>query len=500
MFLFFVLITFSSCNEESLLIKVDEEEILDEYSDDDSGPVPRMNEKATVYFYGDDISETNALKSTIFNQDRSWQLSMFGEPSSTGYDFSFNKLYAANQDFDIETVLLLDEVGKPAFLYFKQPGSDVLRGGIIEFDPIDDNQFYLRVYHYHSYSMLATILFESIIYVDRDDFYSNVTFGLNNEEFKGGRVSAEKNAYPSSYFTLPRLEKLLKKANNKSNARTATNTIDEGVQEFLSELENFYSSPVSNWLLQTGQLSDKEIVDKAGFSDIANSKSSQYIHESVFYLIGFSQIISSVNPINEPEFHESLNSNSKNIREDKLELENIEVSYVSSLQNLSNAYDHWYYAFYNSFQEIFDYYKTTNLFFEQVSFDKNLGTDGGLQVSLLWDLRSANLDLLIVEPSGDTLSMSHPAASGGAFMFREDSEINGFGREIAFWQENTLLGEYIILCKYVDCGTEECNAVTAEINITNGLGNTIAMSRRMSITDNEIVKIGQFTYDGNIIE
>jgi len=500
--LIFSLLTFSNCDEESLIISVDDDEFLEEYFGDDYDGDDYYDEEfiPLLYFYNDDISEENALKSTIIDSYNYWQLSFFGPPSTTGFDFEFNKIYGFSPGFNIETILLVDDNLNPAFIYFKYPNEDYQTGGVIEFESINDDQFFLRIYHYHSISKLATILFETIINLEEEDFYSNVTFALDNPNFQGGRIAAGKGKNTAFDVPLPRFEKLLNENKSNTNSRTASNTLEEGITNFINDMKSFYDSPIGSWLAHTGDADPDTFLSKIGLSNITSGQAEQNSAESMYYVTGLSYMLFNINPVDQQDIYDILFQNAANVHSEILDLESIQVSYTPSLNNLGyNIQEHWLLANTDNFQDQFELHKSTNLFFQNSTFDRNPDITSGLQVGLTWQLSGADMDLLLVEPSGDTVSLLNPASESGAFLTRDDSDGFNLGREIIFWNDKAPEGPYTVLCEYADCGSGNCSSSYIDVHITDGLGNMINMYEYMTETEQKTV-IGRFVYDGFSIE
>lgn len=113
-----------------------------------------------------------------------------------------------------------------------------------------------------------------------------------------------------------------------------------------------------------------------------------------------------------------------------------------------------------------------------------LGT-GSIQISLSWN-NSSDTDLYVSEPGGETISYSNRSSVSGGELDRDD--INGFGPENVFWQQNAPDGNYAISVKHfsgalplsyfvtINTGTTSKN-YSGTISVSKGTANVVTMTK-----------------------
>tara|TARA_R110000868_G_scaffold223053_3_gene474848 strand:+ start:2867 stop:4318 length:1452 start_codon:yes stop_codon:yes gene_type:complete len=455
----------------------------------EDGPVRPISEQDfNITFHkvnSQNISDyTNLLQSTI-NISNEVQFSTFGEIGNNGYAGSFNKIYLYDKGSNTESIILLDDNKSPAFMYNVDLVSGEKLESLTEFQPIENNKFYLRFYHYDWINRIGTLLFETIITISGESFESTPTFETENLDFGSGKSSVAKQKENKSFgMPLTRLESYL-----KGPLKIRLKKSDDLIGDWIIDLEKFRNSDVVEFLNIAEWTGGIGAVVGAGIILIGSTA-------SVPLLIGGAGLAAASRATEffiSNQFEDFINNQLngfENFVDGSFEtVENtiqIVDGYTSDLESWINDN-----ISENDLESLLESLEEKELISDNELLDDLPSSAGVLQFGLSWNTPGTDIDLYVTDPLGSTIYFESPNSASGGYLDRDDTD--GFGPENIYWQNNIPEGVYRVNVNYFGCDNEmACPTTSYTIKISNGLGFINSFSGTLSTVGqtNQVVDFG----------
>lgn len=391
----------------------------------------------------------------------STQFATFGEIGSDGLPGSFNKAYIFDQSQDLEAIILFDENSDPAFIYNIDLVTGKKQSSVNEFVRIDDNSFYYRIYHYDWINRIGTLLFETVITKNGANYESSPSFEIEDLDFGIAKQSEKKVKGNRSFYTpLSRLD-LLQKSNSSRSSLNKSNDFSDDWNVSFDKLRN---SNIADWLVKTRKAGVVLTLTGLGVSNtvVGAPVGAWFIAGGGALVLGSTALEMVLtdrwfNKLNEIwDFISDGVSGIKEMGDDTVE---IVQDYSTGLRNWLNenidAID---------INGLLDSIEEEEIITTGESLDDLPDSNGVLQIGLSWDTPSTDIDLWVIDPSGEKIYYAHSTSASGGYLDRDDTD--GFGPENVYWSENIPQGEYTIKVHYFG-GSGITNYT---IKLSNGLG------------------------------
>jgi hypothetical protein len=402
-------------------------------------------------------SYTNLLQATVSISNK-YQISTFGQIGTDGFATGIDKMYIYDAIENVESVILLDDNNEPAFIY----GVDLVTGlksnGITEFERIDTNSFYLRLYDYDWVNRLGTLLFETIITESGGAFNSSPTFDISDNSASKKSISKEKG---KSFKTpILRLEQQTKKT---SLEQLNSKDLIEG---WINDLTDFRNNQIPKFL-DTAQDVGLVTAIGAGAAVLVGSAGAAPLFIGGVALTATAAALEFIISDDFSNFIDQVRTDFSDLRED------LNTS-VSGIVETIEGYGEAASTFLNenlsglSFSDILASIEEENLFIDNQDLDDLPDSNGVLQIGLSWSNGGTDIDLYVTDPTGTTIYYVNPSSSSGGFLDRDDTD--GFGPENIFWNGNYPDGTYSVSVNYYGCDFETCPSTNYTVKISDGLG------------------------------
>lgn len=409
---------------------------------------------------------SNNLQATINNEDI--QFSTFGEIGIDGMPGSFYKAYAYNKANDTEAVILFDENQEPAFIYNIDLTTGEKKESVTEFVRIDSENFYMRIYHYDWTNRLGTLLFETIITKNGQDYVSNPTYEIENLDFTGSKLSLNKSKTKKTNISFKRPIKRLETYQKLRNSKTFENNMDlfDGWKESFDNLRN---SDIADWLVKT---------KKAGaalfLTGVLVTETVVGSPAGVPLLIGGAGLVA-VSTVLEVFLTDTWTNRLNIIRDRITEIRDGVVEFgndiVQTIDNYTSDLDEWINNNipHDNLQDLVESLEEDEIISENQNLDDLPTSEGVLQIGLSWNSANTDIDLWVTDPFGERIYFENPTSASGGFLDRDDTD--GFGPENIYFQENIPSGTYRVAVHYYGCDTEpSCASTNYTIKLSDGLG------------------------------
>ncbi|MDO6470228.1 YfaP family protein [Maribacter sp. 1_MG-2023] len=477
-----------SCNKTNDTTEIDEtstvETPTDEVPIDNGTNFDNINVSFNEVNSQEGINYSNLLQSTI-TISNDIQISTFGQIGVDGFATGIEKIYTYNATEGIESIMLLDDNNEPSFIY----GVDIATGekssGVTEFERIDINSFYVRLYDYDWTNRLGTLLFETIITKNGDTFTSSPVFETTTNTTSKSNKSGTSFKIP--IFRLDNFE------SGKSHSQTLRSS--DLINDWVNDLTDFRNNQIPEFL---GVLKDVGIVATlgAGAAVLVGSAGAAPLFIGAAALTATATALEFFISDDFSDFIEEVQSDFSDIGNDV-------NSNISSLVEIIEGYSDNTSTFLNdnlnqlSTSEILDDIEDFELLVNNENLNDLPDSNGVLQIGLSWNTNNTDIDLHVVDPLGTTIFWENPTSSSGGFLDRDD--IDGFGPENIFWNGNYPDGIYSVSVVYFGCELDICPSTSYTIKISDGLGFQQSFSGSLS-SENDSNLVSSFeVVNGQII-
>lgn len=454
-------------------------------------PIPAESESYDVLFYEpvytDKSFKNDHLQATIKKSDL--QFSTFGDVNTGTVLGKFNKAYVYNSEENSEAFMLFDELGEPAFIYKIDLVTGKKDKSIVEFQRVDQDNFYVRFFYYDWQNRLGTLLFETLITKNGSDYLSNPTFTIENLNFGGKNTLPVSKTNVSFPVKLSRLDLLMSPVKNQQNAKST----NDGINDWYASFTEMKNSSISDWLSKTRKAGVALTLGGLGLSgSVIGAPAGVWLVAGGSTLIVASTAIEVVITDKWSDFLNNAQSKIETLSESATE---ISGNMVQKFQGYAHTLkDHWVNT---NIPKLELSELTTSIEEDEIIINKeNLNDlpdkDGVLQIGLSWDTANTDIDLWVTDPSGEKLYYGNAFSASGGYLDRDDTD--GFGPENIYWVSNIPDGDYIIQVHYFS-GSPVTNY---EVKVTNGLGYSASYTGTLSVSGqlDDVVTVHK---SGNII-
>ncbi|MFK5855279.1 MAG: hypothetical protein QM503_04045, partial [Bacteroidota bacterium] len=413
-------------------------------SKDDTTP-EEENETYDVLFYeptyvGKDY-KSDQLQATIKKSDL--QFSTFGDVNTGEILGNFNKAYVYNSVENTEAFILFDDLGEPAFIYKVNLVTGKKDESVVEFKRVDQNNFYVRFFYYDWQNRLGTLLFETMITKNGDDYQSNPTYTIENLDFGGKSTRPVSKTNTSFPIKLSRLDQLMSPISYQSQTKSTNGGMDDWMASF-NEMKN---SSISDWLSKTR---------KAGvvltLSGLGLSQTVIGAPVGVWLVAGGSGVIvvsTAIEVVITDKWSNFLNETQSKIETLTESVTEIAGNVVQKFEGYEyDLKEHWVN---NNIPKTELEDLTTSIEEDEIIVGKDdlndlPDKDGVLQIGLSWNTNETDIDLWVTDPAGELLYYGNPTSASGGYLDRDDTD--GYGPENIYWVSNIPDGDYFIQVHY----------------------------------------------------
>ncbi|WP_439181587.1 YfaP family protein [Carboxylicivirga taeanensis] len=424
------------------------------------------------------------LKASIFQDDL--QLSVLMHTSDSEVQTTLSGFYVYDSESNVESVILLDEFGEPTFVYSIDPFTGEKNGEVLEFERIDAESFYVRIYHYDWDNRLGTLLNESKITSRGTGYDEEIIFESAAAAQLNALSGKQQIAFP---HPLPRLEKMAN--SSRQLLKTDNESVDEALTIFIDAFHQFINSEVVSWMnysrnagaviLGAGTVGGLTPAIAGGAALIAVSSVVKTVVSDQFF-----------------NFLDNFQTNYHNLQEQTNALGSDVLSWVTDpLEELSSI--RWSNPRIDqSFvSTLVSWYNANQIMVYQSDLDDLPDSNGVLQIGLSWNTNLTDIDLWVTDPHGETIKFSNPYSSSGGYLDRDD--VDGFGPENIYWLSDVPDGTYIVAVHYYGCENASCPETDFTVGVVNGLGFQENRTGTLSQLDG-FVQVMSFNYSNRTIE
>ena len=415
------------------------------------------------------------------------QFSSFGHFDAQNLPTIPRSFYFANEETEEEVVVILDDDGRPAFLYNIDSGMGTKSESLVEFEPIATGGFYLRLYYYDWASRIGTLLFESEIQRNGSDFVSTPIFETENLELEGIIKSGVKPGNRSFAGPITRLNELENSAPIQSRGG------------FLEDLENAIDNFSTDEIIDysTSHLRAVEVGGIAtallglGISELAVGATA-VAAGSVLSTAGLG--IAAVGLTIEIALKHQRVKDALTTAKDKLVgLGNKVVSTTTATiegirgfkRNLSEVWNNIADSSYETLEELLAKFEEEEILVPEEELDDLPDSDGVIHISLSWDTDETDIDLWVTDPSGERIYFENPTSASGGYLDRDDTD--GIGPENIYWRSGAPNGMYQVKVHYYGCESSSCPRTNVVVQISDGLGYVNTIQRVLNDVDDEVL-------------
>jgi hypothetical protein len=405
-------------------------------------------------------SYDNKLQATLKKSD--FQFSTFSDDSYSSELGNFNKAYVYNSVENTEAFMLFDDLGEPAFLYKIDMASGEKKEAVVEFEKQDANSFFVRFFYYDWQNRLGTLLFETVISKNGDQFTSTPSFVIDDLDF--GKKSAklgEKKGNMSFAHPIGRLEHMMSAQKSAVQLKNVQVGIDGWIESF-NEMKN---STISQWLSKTQKTGAVLALTGLGLSEtVIGAPVGVWLMAGGSSMLVASAAIEAVTTDKWSNF----------LTETKTKIDAITETATRVGDNMVSKYqgfdfdlkDHWVNTNTSktSLEELTTEINEAEMLVTKTDLNDLPGKDGVLQIGLSWDTEGTDVDLWVTDPTGEKVYYGNSTSASGGYLDRDDTD--GIGPENIYWVDHIPDGNYIIQVHYFSGGALTNYTVKA----TNGLG------------------------------
>lgn len=443
-----------------------------------------------------EVDYPNYLQLNI--RSSSMQFSSFGHFDAQNLPTLPRSFYFANEETNEEVVVILDDDGRPAFLYNIDAGMGTKSESLVEFEPIATGGFYLRLYYYDWDSRIGTLLFESEIQRNGTDFVSIPIFETENLELVGIIKSGAKMGNQSFAGPISRLDDL----------ENSPPVVTRG--GFLSDIENAINNFSTDEIIDyaTSHLNAVRVggvvtgLIGLGLSELAVGATAVAAGPILTAAgLGIAAVALTVEVVLK---HQRIMDALTSARDKLVGLGNKVVSTATSTlesirgyrSQLSEVWNEIPIGF-DTLEDLLDKFDEEEILVPDEELDDLPDSDGVVHIALSWDTDETDIDLWVIDPSGEQIYYDNPNAASGGYLDRDDTD--GIGPENIYWRKGAPNGMYQVKAHYYGCETSTCPRTTVVVQISDGLGYVNTIQRVLSHVD-DIVLVDIFTKNDKTIE
>jgi len=426
----------------------------------DVPPEPAATYDLLVYESYAKDSYNNKLQATLKKSD--FQFSTFSDNSYSAYLGAFNKAYFFNTIENTEAFVLFDDMGEPAFLYKIDMSDGSKKESVIEFEKIDNNSFYVRFFYYDWKNRLGTLLFETEVSKNGNQYTSAPSFVIDDLNFDGKQAQESGKKKNRSFpHPISRLDKLMSSKRAINHLKNAQDGIDGWMDSF-NKLKN---STISDWLSTT-----KKTGALLALTGLGLSESVIAAPVGVWLLAGGSAMMvvsEAIDVVTTDKWSNFLNDTKSKIDALNETAVRIGDNMVSKYQGYTHDLkDHWVNnnTGKTDLVDLTEEINEREMLVTKTDLNDLPDKNGVLQIGLSWDTEETDVDLWVTDPAGEKIYYGHTTSASGGYLDRDDTD--GIGPENIYWVENIPDGDYIVQVHFYSGGA----STNYTIKVTNGLG------------------------------
>ncbi len=430
---------------------------------DEETPQPSVSDPATLLVYESDgfnkSLKTNQLQATVKKTDL--QFSTFGDMNSGATFGSFQKAYVYNTAENTESFVLFDEMGEPAFLYKIDLTTGEKKESVVEFERVDQNNFYVRFFYYDWTNRLGTLLFETKISGSAGAYQSTPTFTIDNLNFGSKEAPSNgkkgNNSFP---VRLSRLDTFMNPDYHNANSRS----VNDGIDGWMDSFNKMRNSSIADWLSTSRKAGVVLTLAGLGLSEtVIGAPVGVWLVAGGSCLVATSTAIEVVVTDKWSNFLTETKSKLETLSETAQE---IAGNTVQKFQGYAHDLkEHWVNnSSKTDLDELIEEIEKEELLVNDDDLDDLPDKNGVLQIGLSWSTDGTDVDLWVTDPAGETIDYTNTTSASGGYLDRDD--VDGYGPENIYWANNIPDGNYLVQVHYF-----EGQVVTNyQIKVTNGLG------------------------------
>ena len=461
--LILAILLFNSCNKKEVNPIVEPMGNVDPEPIENVDPVGNVSDFENVKVSFNQVNSedrdnySNVLQATVTISDN-YQISTFGQIGSEGFASGIGKIYTYDSNENTESIMLLDDNNEPSFIY----GIDVITGeqstGVTEFERIDTNSFYVRLYDYDWTNRLGTLLFETVITENGGSFNSSPSFDVStnstSKTFNSGKTGQS--------FNVPiiRLEQEIQKL---SNSVLKSNDLIDG---WINDLTDFRNNQIPEFLAIAKNVGLVAALG-GGAAVLAGVAGAAPL------FVGGAAFLATASALEffiSDDFSDFIGEVRNDFSDVRADINSSLSGLVETIQGYGETASNFLNDNLNQLttSEILDIIEEEELFVNSTDLDDLPDSNGVLQIGLSWNTNNTDIDLFVTDPSGITISWQNPSSGSGGFLDRDD--VDGFGPENIFWNGNYPDGIYVVSTNYFGCDSDSCPSTSYSITISDGLG------------------------------
>lgn len=432
-------------------------------------------------------TKSDQLQATVKKTDL--QFSTFGDLESASSLGSFKKAYVYNTAENTESFVLFDEMGEPAFLYKIDMATGKKKESVVEFQRIDQNNFYVRFFYYDWTNRLGTLLFETMITGSNGSYQSQPSYVIENMNFGSKSVATGPKTNTSFPVKISRLDKYM----NPDYQGAQTRSVNDGIDDWMNSFTQMKNSSISDWLVTTRKAGVVLTLTGLGLSEtVVGAPVGVWLLAGGGCLVATSTAIEVVITDKWSNFLTETKSKLDALSETATE---IAGNTVQKFQGYAHDLkDHWVNTntTKTSLDELTDEIEQEELLVNKDDLNDLPDKNGVLQIGLSWDQDQTDIDLWVTDPAGEKIYYGNPNSASGGYLDRDDTD--GYGPENIYWASNIPDGEYLIQVHYFS-GEPVTNY---EVKITNGLGYSAVYNGTLQSAD-QLDNVVTITKSGSLI-
>ncbi|MHA4844599.1 YfaP family protein [Flavitalea antarctica] len=398
------------------------------------------------------------------------------------------KLYFSDSATSTEWIVLVNDEGKPEFMY----GIDSYTGQRLPHlywaDRVSNTKTMIRYYEYDWSNRLGTLKYEGEIL----DGIPKLTFGIrlpdSEIDLLGARQKRNKNQSRAFRAPVWRFERL-----GQGIARDVQTTILGSNGQTDETMDEAFNRSVFELMDLLKETKDKLIQAPCTVAETLNKADKGFI----------CKLAEKLNQITDKEFFDDVKKATDQVdtqepQEHQGSRYNFDFDFFDNIDLTDNISRHL-----NDIKNAFD----ANIKFEEwiielrellktENNDLNDLTDskGVIQIGLSWN-QAVDIDLHVTDPAGETIFFDHPGSRSGGYLDLDD--VDGYGPENVYWTENIPDGTYKISLVYY--GPEDGPLTDCTVRVINGLGSEKTYKASLKYESEKNIPVTSFTKRGQQI-
>lgn len=431
-------------------------------------------------------SNSSQLKATI-RESENFHIGLFGSGGQ------ITSLLLTDEIEKKESVVLLDNQGSPAFIYGVNTQTGEKSESLMEFEPIEQGSFFMRIYQYDWEQRIGTLLVEAKATKSGEEWDLENTFLTKNTDLEGvsSRVGGKGGSF---YVPIPRLDRL----QLRKSGELAT---QDAVADFITFFDNFRQQDIPNFLktevgiplLLASAVGGAAVAASLGSASIGTLLAGAGIGVGMAIVAttfiqsgGLERLIERLRNLNN-----TLTNGVNTLREGIVEVvDNFQVPASEYWNDLNLDIDGQ-----DILEQILSEIRDEDVLSDPEDLDDLPDSQGVIHVAMNWNTDGTDIDLWVTDPNGERIWYSNPTSNSGGYLDRDD--LNGFGPENIYWMSGAPDGTYQVSVDYYSCGGS-CPPTTVVVKISNGLG-TVRTYQGVLNTSNRTASVVSFTKQGSEI-